>query len=114
MGHLAENIALAYLQDRGLVLRDRNWHAKHLELDLVMENEKELHVVEVRSRRFPMLVAPLDSVRKKKQRNVIKAGSLYVYRNKINKEVVFDIVSIVFHDDRYDLEYVERAFLPMF
>ena len=114
MGRMAEDIALNYLLARGLSLRDRNWRCRHLEVDLVMESERELHIVEVRSRRYPAMMTPSASVDRKKQGHLIRAASSYVRRKKIDKDVVFDIVSIVFYKDNYHLEYIENAFLPFF
>lgn len=112
VGRRGEKIALEYLQGKGMMLRDRNWRIRHLELDLIMETENELHIVEVRSRKFPALVSPAETVLRKKQRNIIRAAAIYVGMKNISKEVVFDIVSIIFLEDGYSLEYIENAFLP--
>lgn len=112
VGRRGENIALEYLLEKGMILRDRNWRIRHLELDLIMETETELHIVEVRSRKSPVLVSPAETVLGKKQRNIVRAAAIYVGMKNISKEVVFDIVSIIFLEDGYSLEYIENAFLP--
>lgn len=112
VGRRGENIALEYLLEKGMILRDRNWRIRHLELDLIMETETELHIVEVRSRKSPVLVSPAETVLWKKQRNIVRAAAIYVGMKNISKEVVFDIVSIIFLEDGYSLEYIENAFLP--
>lgn len=112
VGRRGENIALEYLLEKGMILRDRNWRIRHLELDLIMETETELHIVEVRSRKSPVLVNPAETVLGKKQRNIVRAAAVYVGMKNISKEVVFDIVSIIFLEDGYSLEYIENAFLP--
>lgn len=112
VGRRGENIALEYLLGKGMILRDRNWRIRHLELDLIMETETELHIVEVRSRKSPVLVNPAETVLGKKQRNIVRAAAVYVGMKNISKEVVFDIVSIIFLEDGYSLEYIENAFLP--
>lgn len=116
-GKKGEDIALEYLLKRGFVLRDRNWRCHHLEIDLVMEDEKYLHIVEVRSRREPYLVSPIDSVIKKKQNRIVKACSAYIKKFNILKEVSFDVVSITFFSEAnrgYKVEFYERAFYPIY
>lgn len=113
IGRMAENMALKYLEARGLILRDRNWRIRHLELDLIMEDSERLHIIEVRSRREPINIEPYETVDFKKQRFLIKAASSYVYKKKIYKDVVFDIVSVIFKEKDFEIDYIEEAFLPI-
>lgn len=113
-GKRGEKIALQHLLRRGLRLRERNWRCGHLELDLVMEDDSRIHIIEVRSRTAPYLISPLESVDRTKQRKIIRAASAYVKRYRIRKEVVFDIVSITYFEDKYNIEYYEGAFFPLY
>lgn len=113
-GKRGEKIALQYLLNRGLRIRDRNWRCGHLELDLVMEDENLIHIIEVRSRTAPYLISPLDSVDRTKQRKIIRAASAYMKRFRIRKEVVFDIVSVTYFENGYNIEYYEGAFFPLY
>ena len=61
-GREAEDIALKFLLEKGLRLLERNWRFRHLELDIIMEDEKMLHIVEVRSRVYPVLIEPVETV----------------------------------------------------
>lgn len=115
IGKRGEDIALAYLLKKGLVLRERNWRCNHLELDLVMESDMFLHIVEVRSRSEPYLVSPIDSVIKKKQTMIVKGAMAYIKRKNIKKEISFDIVTVTYYKDHsYDIKYYERAFYPIY
>lgn len=114
-GKRGEDIALAYLQRKGLKLRDRNWRCGHLEIDLIMEDDTFLHIIEVKSRTAPFQLAPGDSVVRQKQKRIIRATSTYIGRYNIVKEVSFDIVSIVYYErGSYKLEYIEGAFSPLY
>ena len=112
-GKIGEEIALQYLLERGMALRERNWRVGHLEVDLIMEDEASVRIVEVRSLRGGERVLPKDTVMRQKQRFLTKAASAYASRYKIRKDIYFDIVSIVVKGDKYELEYIPEAFYPI-
>jgi putative endonuclease len=113
-GKIGEDLALDYLLAKGLRLRERNWRCSHLEVDLIMEDETFLHIVEVRSRTAPYMVSPLDSVNREKQRRLFRAASAYVKRHNIDKEVIFDIVTITYEEDSHYIEYHKGALIPLY
>jgi putative endonuclease len=95
-----------------LRLLSRNWRCGHLELDIVMEDDKMLHIVEVRSREYPVVIEPFATVDAAKRKKVIAAAAGFVKRNRIKKEVVFDVVSVVFMPQGHTVEYFPNAFAP--
>ena len=100
---------------RGMKLLERNWRSGHKELDLVMEEEGFIRIVEVRSRSVPAQIDPLESVDHAKRRKTIQAAKGYVAANRSRikgKEVVFDVVSILFNGELFKVEYVREAFAP--
>lgn len=111
-GKEGEEIALKFLLKKGFRLLERNWRCGHLELDIIMEDENMLHIVEVRSRVYPVLIEPVETVDVVKQKKVIAAANGFVKRNRIKKEVVFDIVSVVFMPQGHTVEYFPNAFAP--
>lgn len=96
-----------------MILHERNWRVGHLEIDLIMESNDLIHIIEVRSLQDAILVSPKETVIRKKQKRLIRAASAYVYKKNILKDVVFDIVSVIFKGDTYEIEYIEDAFLPL-
>lgn len=113
-GRRGEDIALEYLLQRGYVLRERNWRSSHKEIDLIMESENYLHFVEVKSLTTASGFFPGDNVTKQKQRNLICAARNYIVKKRIEKEAQFDIISITFTKDGYDLEYMPAAFFSFY
>lgn len=113
-GKKGEDLALEFLLKRGLELRERNWRCGHLEIDLIMEDEKFVHIVEVRSRTVPYLVSPAESVATQKQRRIFRAAASYARRHYIRKEIIFDIVSITYEGENYDLEFLEGVLIPFY
>lgn len=112
LGARGEEVALAFLLAKGLRLVARNWRYGHKELDLIMEDACFLRVVEVRSLRYPNDVDPFETVGYRKQQLVVRAAEKFACRYKVKKEIVFDIVSIVFKGEHYQLKYIENAFTP--
>lgn len=112
-GRRGEDLALDWLQAHGFWLRDRNWRSGHKELDLVVESAERVHVVEVKTLTPPLLVRPFEKVDAAKQRRLTAAASHYIAERRVDKEVQFDIVSVVLDGDRTEVEYIPEAFLPI-
>ncbi len=111
-GRKGEDLALEYLMERGMRLVARNWRCSHKELDLVMDDGIFLRVVEVRSLTFPNLQLPAESVDKQKRMRVLWAARKFAAMNSVQKEIVFDIVSVVFRIDGQGLEEAEILYFP--
>ncbi len=115
LGKRGEDVALEYLLRRGMKLLERNWRSGHKELDLVMEEERFIRIVEVRSRNFPAQIDPFESVDTAKRKKIIQAAKGFVAANRSRtkgKEVVFDVVSILFNGELFKVEYMREAFAP--
>ena len=115
LGKRGEDVALEYLLRRGMKLLERNWRSGHKELDLVMEEERFIRIVEVRSRNFPAQIDPFESVDTAKRKKIIQAAKGFVAANRSRirgKEVVFDVVSILFNGELFKVEYIREAFAP--
>lgn len=119
LGKKGEDVALEYLLQRGMKLLVRNWRSGHKELDLVMEDGDTIRFVEVRSREYPSLMEPFESVGAVKMKRVISAarGFLAVKGGEGylsgGKEVSFDVVSILFNGDLFEIKYIMGAFEPL-
>lgn len=112
IGQKGEEIASAYLENKGFSILCRNWHFRHKEVDIIATLNKEIIFVEVKTRWFQSLVKPLDSVGKKKQRDIIEAANGFIVKNNIDAEVRFDIITIVNNPNGYEIEHIENAFYP--
>ena len=68
------------------------------------------------------MTSPLSNVGTRKQSNLIKATHKLLSKGWIvqdgkkfdlkNKEVTFDVITIVFNGDFYKLNYIQNAFTP--
>lgn len=116
LGKRGEDAALEYLLQKGMKLLARNWRRGHKELDLVMEDREFIRIVEVKSRTWPSQADPLESINAAKRKNIISAARGFLVENRRlsgGKEVVFDVVSILFNGDVLKIEYIQDAFAPV-
>lgn len=112
LGKEGEEKAAAYLQDKGYTILHRNWHAGRKELDIVAEKDKELIIVEVKTRRNEEFGNPEDAVTPRKIRNIVASADAYIKQFAIDLPVRFDIITVVGTRPPFEIEHIEEAFLP--
>ena len=115
IGEMGEQMACDFLLTRGHHILDRNWHAGHLELDIVSEASDGLHFVEVKARTTPVTTTVLDQVTPAKQKRISAAANQYLHKKNLDgKEVFFDIVSVLFDGAETVVRYFPQAWIPMY
>lgn len=110
LGSWGEDEALIFLQGKGFQLIDRNIRFKKWEVDLVLVDGEELVMVEVKARCTAQIGEPWRAVTRAKQRQIIKVADRYVQDNQIDRNVRFDIVSIVHNQYQTSIEHIADAF----
>jgi len=110
LGIFGEQLAQRYLIDQGFHIRTTNYRFGKYEIDIVAETEKQIVVVEVKTRQTAEIGEPWMAVTRRKQRQIIACADEYVRSRNIEKEVRFDIVSIVHNQFRSNLEHIPDAF----
>ncbi|MGE0077606.1 MAG: YraN family protein [Bacteroidales bacterium] len=113
LGALGEDLATAFLQQKGYAILHRNWHFGHKELDIVAKDNGMLVIVEVKTRANDYWEEPKEAVKRKKQKRIIDAADAYVQYFDLDIEVRFDIVSVVWHGGQHTIEHIEDAFYPL-
>ena len=111
-GKLGEELAVNYLIGKGYEILERNWRNIHKEIDIIAKDGKDLAIVEVKTRQTDEYGEPDVAVTKKKQRMLICAANAYIFKNRLDVETRFDVISIVFKDGEPVIEHIEDAFLP--
>ena len=97
LGKWGEDEATLYLENEGYVVIDRDWKAGKRDLDIlaVSPDGKSLVVVEVKNRSGEEYQQPEEAVDVRKMRNLAIAANTYVKEQKVEKELRFDIVTVV-------------------
>ncbi len=93
-GDAAEERALHYLQQQGLVLQQRSFLCKGGELDLIMRDGKALVFVEVRQRADARFGGAIASVTMAKQKRLVHAAQVYLQSLPSTPVCRFDLVAI--------------------
>lgn len=113
LGKAGEDAAVAYLEQHGYTIRDRNWRKGHFELDIVAAKENELIVVEVKTRSNTQFAEPEDAVDLPKIRRTVRAADTYMKLFQIDASVRFDIITVVGNDNGdFKIEHIKEAFYP--
>lgn len=112
IGKYGEELARKFLSERGIEIRHCNWIFKHKEIDIIAENKKYLLIIEVKTRSDPEFEDPREAITLTKQKNIVYAAQHYVDEFDIEKEVRFDVISVVMSKNEYEIEYIEDAFTP--
>jgi putative endonuclease len=97
-GDAAEDMALQYLQDRGLQLLHRNYRTPGRgggEIDLIMRaNDGTTVFVEVRRRSSAAFGGAAASVGSMKQRRIIFAARHYLMHLRVTPPCRFDVIAV--------------------
>lgn len=113
LGVLGEQLAIQFLRKKNVHIRDCNFRFKKGEIDIVAETDDLIIVYEVKTRETAEIGEPYKAVTRSKQRQIIKVTDHYIKSNNLNKDVQFDIISIVHNSYRTKIEHIESAFFPM-
>lgn len=108
IGGRKEDLALRYLQRRGLHLVVRNYRCRQGEIDLVMRDNDCLTFVEVRYRKGESFGSPAESVTRTKQRRIILAARHYLQRYPSALDCRFDVLALT---GKEQIEWLKNAFM---
>lgn len=95
LGRFGEWTALALLLAKGYRPRHRNWRAPGGELDIVVQQRREIVFVEVKTRSSALFGGAGAAVDWKKQRALVRVSSAYLSRFDLwDHPCRFDVVTI--------------------
>ena len=91
-GDAAEDDALTFLLQQGLVEVERNFRCKGGEIDLIMRERDTIVFVEVRKRSKNDFGGALASVTRTKQKRLIVAAQVFLQRYRMPPDCRFDVI----------------------
>ncbi len=116
LGKWGEDEAALYLEDEGYTIIDRDWRLGRRDLDILAytPDGNTLVVVEVKTRTGEEYQQPEEAVTPGKMRNLAIAANAYVKERQVDKELRFDVISIVGCEHQVkSLQHLKDAFNPM-
>lgn len=113
LGRKGEDLAASFLAGKGYQIRNRNWKAGKLEVDIIAETSEFIVFIEVKTRSEGFLESPQDAVTREKQRSLVLAADTYIRWFDISKQVRFDVITVIAGGQTLTIEkHIEDAFYP--
>ncbi len=112
-GNMGEDLAAKFLLKEAYKILERNWHFGKNEIDIIARDGEFLVFVEVKTRRSASFGEPEAFVTRAKQRATIKAANGYIMIKNLDLEARFDIVSVLYNGNSYDVKQIKSAFYPL-
>lgn len=115
IGRLAEQLALHYLQSRGLKLVTRNFHCRFGEIDLILTERDILVFTEVRYRKQQTFGSGAESVDARKQQKLQASAAYFLQRHPAfsRHPCRFDVVALhgtTLDEQHIDFNWITDAF----
>lgn len=113
-GRLGEQLAAAFLEEKGYRIAARNWRAGRGEIDLIAWSPENILVfVEVKTRAYDSFGGPEGAVVNKKAEVLARAAGVYMEHTGYEWEIRFDTVAVLLRDGQLrEIRHVEDAFWP--
>ncbi|MFH1657334.1 MAG: YraN family protein [bacterium] len=112
IGGLGEDIAKAYLENKGYKIIERNYRTKYAEIDIVAKKEGVLVFVEVRTKTGKMFGIPEETINKRKKEKLKRNAIAYMTKKEWKGLGRIDAVCIVLKPDllnkRHEVEYLNH------
>jgi len=113
LGRAAENVAVRFLESRGLQILERNYRRRLGEIDVVARERDVLVIVEVRTRASDDFGGAAASVGGAKQTRIVRAAAqlLQQRRELARLRVRFDVLVVTGPlDEQPRVEWIQHAF----
>ena len=112
LGRRGEDLAVAYLEQRGLVVLSRNWRCRDGEIDVVLTDADRLVVCEVKTRSGTRYGEPAEAVTRRKARRIRRVARAWLAAHHVRWcEVRFDVVAVLAEPGRpVTVQHYEAAF----
>ncbi len=109
-GKKGEDIAADYLTGKGYKILHRNYRTPLGEADMIISDNDILAFVEVKARSGNAFGEPFEAVDFRKQERIRKIALYYLKWHKFEKQVRFDVVSIVTKNGKAEINHIIEAF----
>ena len=115
VGQQAEQAALNFLKQQGLIFVARNYRCRLGEIDLIMSDQQTLIFVEVRYRKSVQFGSSAETVTASKQHKLILAAEHFILHEITDKTPAcrFDVVAICPSDKQQSslqFDWIKHAF----
>ena len=114
IGNRGEEIAAAYLEQKGYAILERQFRTPVGEIDLIARDGRTLAFIEVKTRRSARYGQPAAAVGREKQRRITRAAMWYMMNKQRQGAVLpcrFDVAEgYASPDGAWSVRHLENAF----
>ena len=110
LGKKGEDLAAAYLQEKGYRIIRRNWRSGKNEVDIIAEDGDFIVFAEVKTRSADFLIDPASAVTREKQRSLIHLAENYIKWYNVSRECRLDIIRVIQKNDKFEIDHIEDVF----
>ncbi|WP_430973033.1 YraN family protein [Sunxiuqinia rutila] len=112
IGNKGEELAQEHLRTLGYQILETNWRHHYYEIDIIALDRDELVIVEVKTRSTDSYEHPAEAISNQKIRFLVNAAEAYILEKDSNRDTRFDVISIIFYGQNFELEHFKDAFYP--
>lgn len=113
IGLQGEQLARAYLEDKGYRIIVANWRHGRGEIDLIASFQETLIFVEVKTRSSTAFGEPDEFVGPKKEQMLAQAAGVYMEQVRYQGEIRFDIIAVILPPKGdSSIKHIPDAFFP--
>ncbi len=105
-----EQLAAAMLENKGFVIRERNYRYRRSEIDLIVSRGNWLIFVEVKTRTSEAYGHPEEFVDYNKRLKIFEGADQYMHEINWSGNVRFDIVAVNLVGNQAKIHHIEDAF----
>ena len=110
LGNKGELTAAEFLQQNGHRILARNYKHVKCEIDIISSDNGTTVFTEVKTRSTDYFGFPEESVDKKKRKKIRRAAEEFMFENRLDTNVRFDIVSITNVNGKLKVYHIKDAF----
>ncbi|MFN8324014.1 MAG: YraN family protein [Chitinophagales bacterium] len=110
LGKQGETAAAEFLTQKGHQILALNFRFGRAEVDIVSQDGNIVVFTEVKTRSTERFGFPEEFVGREKMKLMKDAAEEFLYRNQLDTEVRFDIVSVIVRNGRFSIHHIEDAF----
>ena len=119
VGSIGESVCCEYLESLGFEIKERNFHTRHGEIDIIAESDRYIVFAEVKLRavgdNLLKYGRPSMAVTKNKMKNIIYSARVYLGWGVVSKSVRFDVMEVYAEElpngkTKYGVKHFPAAF----
>ncbi|MFA5306410.1 MAG: YraN family protein [Candidatus Babeliales bacterium] len=114
LGAHGESLVADWLEKQGFTILARNYRTRCGEVDIIAERDEVVAFIEVKTRQYEYF--PISqAVTWPKQQRIIKAAKFFIVAYQIREKVLrFDVATVIFEQNHYQIDHIPNAFQAQF